>query len=169
MDLPEQTPFKQKSRRKCLNGVCCLKGVWRWTCQSKLLLKCLKGVWRWTCQSKLLLSRNQAERFERGLAVDLPEQYWFLLTLSKSMPFRMKTTTFKICWYLTAALIRFRRRNRSTGYLDILPLRWSDSGARTGHLKWKGKDFAAIYIDAGSGAGTRHTSNEIIKDEQEQE
>ena len=72
---------------------------------------------------------------------------------------------YKICWYPTGSLIRFRRRNRSTGYVVILPLHWSGSGAGTGHLKWKGKDFATIYIDAGSGAGTRHTSNEITKDE----
>ena len=38
-----QTPGKQKSGRKCL-----------------------KGVWRWTCQSKPLLSRNQAESASKG-------------------------------------------------------------------------------------------------------
>ena len=105
MDLPEQSPFKQKSGRKCL------KGLWRWTCQRKFFLaeirpkvlkralavdlpeqspfkqksgrKCLKGLWRWTCQSKPLFSRNQAEKvLKRALAVDLPEQKPFEAEIS---------------------------------------------------------------------------------------
>ena len=43
VDMPEQTPRKQKSGRKCFGG-----------------------VWRWTCQGKPPGSRNQAESASAG-------------------------------------------------------------------------------------------------------